>query len=706
MEDVFIPIRYHVWWPGSNDPFWLYNQGDIQTRNSYYSNNYAPHCFFDGVIDGGYSYNSWPGIVDTRSLVNSVLDMDIYGYFDDSTGTGEFTVYIYAEETPALSDLRLRIALIESNISYGGETWNQIFRDMIPSTYGQAITISQGDTLEFTYDLTVLSPLVPENCQLVAFVQSEQNREILQATKEWVNELSSTVLTPFSLISPPDSAILNDTIQTLIWHSSEYMDSVFYKILWDTSPDFNSPDSSLGLIDTTYTVPEGFLRSQRYFWKVFAYYDTVNGRWSENTYTFYVDGYPTLPVPISPENGSQADSSTHLVWLIGIDPDSMDTVTYTLQVDDDVLFRSPGIDVSGIDSSGLINHDTMAVLLGNLPGYDNLQIDQTYYWRVRSDDLFGLNSGFTDGSNYFIIGVNYNDPPNPPIEGFSPSNSEVITSLNPTIIWTAATDPDPDDYAENLAYEFYLFEDTSTGGQEYRDTTDQGINQVLVGDTLHDEAHFYYQVRTIDDEGLMSGWSELQDFWTNSVNNPPEPFPLYIPGPGHIRVVMNTDFVWGNTADLDPMSSFDFTFQVSPDSQFQWYVASFPDLSDTAITFVTDTLAMAGQDLYWRILAIDDDSLTRIGGIPEEVRYLRILPPGDANSSGQTNGLDVTFLVNYLKGIGPTPDPLLAGDANGDCLTNGLDVIYLVAYFKGGPAPVRPDCGQVIVRNLESDIQN
>jgi hypothetical protein len=107
----------------------------------------------------------------------------------------------------------------------------------------------------------------------------------------------------------------------------------------------------------------------------------------------------------------------------------------------------------------------------------------------------------------------------------------------------------------------------------------------------------------------------------------------------------------------------------------------------------------AGQDLYWRILAIDDDSLTRIGGIPEEVRYLRILPPGDANSSGQTNGLDVTFLVNYFKGIGPTPDPLLAGDANGDCLTNGLDVIYLVAYFKGGPAPVRPDCGQVMLIN-------
>jgi len=192
MEEVFTVIRYHVWWPGSGDPFWLYNQPEIQTRNTYYSNNYAPHCFFDGAIDGGSSYGTWPGIVDGRSLVNSDLQTNITGYFDEGTGTGQFTVSIYAETTPGLSNLRLRTALTESNISYGGRTWNQIFRDMIPSTYGEQITITQGETLEFTYDLTISHPLVPRNCQLVAFVQSDQNREILQSTREWVTELQQT----------------------------------------------------------------------------------------------------------------------------------------------------------------------------------------------------------------------------------------------------------------------------------------------------------------------------------------------------------------------------------------------------------------------------------------------------------------------------------------------------------------------------------
>ncbi len=192
MEPIFTVIRYHVWWPGSNDPFWLYNQPDVQARNSYYGNNYAPHCFFDGSIDGGYSYGGWSGIVSNRSLVNSDLQMSISGYFDEGTGTGQCTITIYAEATPGLTNLRVRTALTESNLSYGGDTWNQVFRDMMPSTNGEAITITQGETLEFTYDLNVTSPLTPRNCQVVAFVQSDQNHEILQSAKEWVTELSQT----------------------------------------------------------------------------------------------------------------------------------------------------------------------------------------------------------------------------------------------------------------------------------------------------------------------------------------------------------------------------------------------------------------------------------------------------------------------------------------------------------------------------------
>jgi hypothetical protein len=69
---------------------------------------------------------------------------------------------------------------------------------------------------------------------------------------------------------------------------------------------------------------------------------------------------------------------------------------------------------------------------------------------------------------------------------------------------------------------------------------------------------------------------------------------------------------------------------------------------------------------------------------------------GDVNHSGDVNGLDVIYLVNYLKG-GPPPPLEVDGfypeaDANGSCDVNGLDVVYLVNFFKGGSPPIDGEC--------------
>jgi hypothetical protein len=64
---------------------------------------------------------------------------------------------------------------------------------------------------------------------------------------------------------------------------------------------------------------------------------------------------------------------------------------------------------------------------------------------------------------------------------------------------------------------------------------------------------------------------------------------------------------------------------------------------------------------------------------------------GDVDMSGTNNVADVTYLVAYLKGLGPEPPCEEEGDVDGSGTINVADVTYLVAYLKGlGPAP--PAC--------------
>ena len=68
---------------------------------------------------------------------------------------------------------------------------------------------------------------------------------------------------------------------------------------------------------------------------------------------------------------------------------------------------------------------------------------------------------------------------------------------------------------------------------------------------------------------------------------------------------------------------------------------------------------------------------------------------GDGNNNGHFNGLDVVYVMSWLKG-GPEPPMCqctpgtvwpVALDFNGSCSFNGLDILYVITYFKGGPAP-------------------
>jgi len=406
--------------------------------------------------------------------------------------------------------------------------------------------------------------------------------------------------------------------------------------------------------------------------------------WSQiqNFWVNYDNRPPDPPASGFYPSGGQVINSCHpeLIWNPSYDPDLPDnpaTISYLVQIADNGEFGSAATHSVPQGISHLVVPDSLA--------------EGLWYFRIQATDDQGASSIWSAIQSF---DVNYvNSPPQPPLTGFNPADGEEVISLTPTITWNYATDPDPDDNPGTLSYAVRLSRDSTFQLPVYCDTTLQGINQFQPVTDLDDNAQYYYQVMTIDDGGLASDWSAIQDFWTNHYNYPPEPFLLYGPPDEEKRVVYYTRFSWGNTIDYDPHSSFTFTLQFSPGDTFHWEQYQIYDSSVTADTIPTDSLYLIGQRIYWRVVATDDDNLIRIGGIPEQVRRLIVLSAGDANSSGLTNGLDVTYLVAFLKGAGSAPNPILVGDANGDCMVNGLDVVSLVNYFKGiGPAPVR--CNQ------------
>ncbi|MCK4657777.1 MAG: hypothetical protein KAT85_12115, partial [candidate division Zixibacteria bacterium] len=61
---------------------------------------------------------------------------------------------------------------------------------------------------------------------------------------------------------------------------------------------------------------------------------------------------------------------------------------------------------------------------------------------------------------------------------------------------------------------------------------------------------------------------------------------------------------------------------------------------------------------------------------------------GDADGSGDVDIDDVVFLLNYVFGDGPAPNPLESGDVDCSEDIDIDDVVYLISYiFSGGPEP-------------------
>lgn len=290
-------IRYHVWWPSSNDPYYRYNISENSARANYYGvpSIGVPYLRIDGTVDGG-SYSNFRTRIINESNISSPLNIQIEGNFDPATRNGQVQVTVMATDTITNTNLKLRIGVIESDIYWeapNNTDWHhQTFRDLTPNANGIALTIQRNQVRRFTQDFSCPSPIVPENCEIFVFVQSDSGRRILQGNKKSVSSMFYT-LEQFSLIAPLDLDSIQTSMPQFIWNASADPDSGFpinYEVILSRTPLFDPrSDIRSGLLpDTSWICDPALPNDTAFYWKVVATSEHAPLRTSREIWSFVV----------------------------------------------------------------------------------------------------------------------------------------------------------------------------------------------------------------------------------------------------------------------------------------------------------------------------------------------------------------------------------------------------------------------------------
>lgn len=188
--DRVIPVKYHAWWPGANDPMYLYNIDMNKARITYYSINGVPSGRINGLIapSSGSYYEGAVGdtLALTRKLAtfSTTSPITLKIEFENNGANGKVRVNIVS--TQNFSNLKLRVVIVEKEHYYenagsnGEKLFPDIARVMLPDHNGTTVNLQANVEQNFEFDY-YLKPEVNFELNAVVFLQDDATKEILQA---------------------------------------------------------------------------------------------------------------------------------------------------------------------------------------------------------------------------------------------------------------------------------------------------------------------------------------------------------------------------------------------------------------------------------------------------------------------------------------------------------------------------------------------
>lgn len=205
--DRVAAIKYHMNWPGNNDPMYLHNTEDNNARKGVYSVNSVPHTVVDGIRFANTPNNLNQNMVNNWLAIGSPFEMRLSYEVDEVANT--ITVHVLGRATVAVpGTIKLYIGVIEREIHYasapgsnGERDFYSVMKKLLPSASGIPIgEVEAGSYFAYTFSWKLANVYDKDQLDAIAWVQNYNTKEVYQACK------SSENVEPFYA----NEAMLND----------------------------------------------------------------------------------------------------------------------------------------------------------------------------------------------------------------------------------------------------------------------------------------------------------------------------------------------------------------------------------------------------------------------------------------------------------------------------------------------------------------
>ena len=207
------------------------------------------------------------------------VTMTMWGLYMPNRGDG--TIYAqFRNDSAASITARVYFVIVEDSCYFAapnGDLWhNDVARDYLPTEIGETVTIAAGDSAVFSRTFTVPVTWDQDRCRIYAWIQEDTgDKEVFQAGIVELPDLVGAPSVP-AIVQPFNCVRVPNTQPTLILNSVDPQgDDIVYRVLWDTDPDFASPESTTSPLQTSgttyyFTFPVPLSDNETYWWKVKA----------------------------------------------------------------------------------------------------------------------------------------------------------------------------------------------------------------------------------------------------------------------------------------------------------------------------------------------------------------------------------------------------------------------------------------------------